>query len=66
MNVLITRNVLFKGHHYDINRQETFETDDANLLISKGKARTDLTPLTRAEEAEAGRAADNSVDYVLP
>ena len=66
MNVLITRNVLFKGHHYDINRQETFVADDANLLISKGKARTDLTPLTYEQVVEAEQAADNSVDYILP
>tara|TARA_Y100001973_G_scaffold74980_1_gene109521 strand:+ start:3644 stop:3847 length:204 start_codon:yes stop_codon:yes gene_type:complete len=64
--VLIIRNVRFEGRHYDINRREMFETDDANLLISKGKAREDLTPLTAKEAFDAEQAADNSVDYDLP
>ena len=67
MNVLITKYVQFKGRHYEIGMHANLETEeDKNLLISKGKAREDLTPLTKAEIFEAQRSADNSVDYVLP
>ena len=67
MNVLITKYVQFKGRHYDIGSYATLETEeDKTLLISKGKAREDLTPMTNAEIFEAKKSADNSVDYVLP
>ena len=67
MNVLITKYVQFKGQHYEIGMYVNLETEeDKNLLISKGKAREDLTPLTKAEIFEAKKSADNSVDYVLP
>ena len=67
MDVLITKNVQFKGQHYEIGSYAILETEeDKTLLISKGKARADLTPMTDAEIFEAKRSADNSVDYVLP
>jgi len=61
----LLKHVNFKGVHYECNTTMYFEEDDANLLISKNRAREDLTPLTNEEYTEACQASWDE-EYDLP